>query len=65
MAQPSANMLANTLTPTASQNIYGLAYTHKLSPRTNIYVFTSYSENFGLVSGLHTYGVGVGMRHKF
>ncbi|WP_397474990.1 porin [Pusillimonas sp.] len=48
-----------------AQHIVGLAYTYKLSARTNLYAQGAYGKNVAFVSGNKTQSIGVGLRHRF
>lgn len=47
------------------QQIYSAALTQQISPRTNLYVYTSLARNFAVVNSAESFMFGVGMRHKF
>lgn len=50
---------------TASQQIVGAAMTYNLSPRTTAYVWSSYGNNFQMVSGAKTAVIGTGFQTLF
>jgi len=63
MMQPQGFLSGNQEYRT--QQIYSAALTQQLSPRTNVYAYTSYGKNFGIVNFAESFIMGVGIRHKF
>ncbi|MCD8537718.1 MAG: porin [Burkholderiaceae bacterium] len=49
----------------ATQSILGVAYTHGLSKRTNLYFWGSYGNNFQMFNSAKSSVVGAGVRHLF
>jgi len=48
-----------------AQQIYSAALTQQLSPRTNLYTYVSYGQNYAMVSTAESFVMGVGVRHTF
>lgn len=49
----------------ATQSIFGVAYTHGLSKRTNLYFWGSYGNNFQMFKTAKSSVIGAGVRHLF
>lgn len=49
----------------ATQSTVGVAYTHGLSKRTNLYFWASYGNNFQMISTAKSSVVGTGLRYLF
>lgn len=49
----------------AAINIYSVAYTYDLSPRTNLYAYAAYADNFAFRRGVSDTAVAAGIRHRF
>ena len=63
LQQPQGRLVGN---PTfATQSIVGVAYTHVLSNRLNLYFWGSYGNNFQMVSTAKSSVIGAGMRYVF
>lgn len=65
MVDPRDNGAAYAGRDLKSQHIFGLAYTYKLSTRTNLYAQGAYGKNVAFASGNKTQSIGVGLRHSF
>lgn len=63
MMQPQGLLSGNLDYKT--QQIYSAALTQQLSPRTNVYAYTSYGQNLGMINTAESFMIGVGIRHKF
>jgi len=63
MMQPQGVLSGNSTYQT--QQIFSAALSQQLSARTNVYAYTSYGVNFGLVNTAQSFMLGVGIRHKF
>ncbi len=64
MAEPSGAM-RNNMQHISTQGMIGFGYVHDLSPRTNLYAFTGYVNNYALVDGVKSGTLGLGIRHIF
>lgn len=49
----------------ATMNIYSVGLTHNLSPRTNLYAYTSYGDNYAFNRDASNRTVVAGVRHRF
>lgn len=49
----------------ASLNVYSLAYTYDLSPRTNLYAYAAYADHFAFHRGVSDAAFAAGLRHRF
>ncbi len=49
----------------ASVNVYSLAYTYDLSPRTNLYAYAAYADHFAFQRGVSDTAFAAGLRHRF
>ena len=56
---------SNAAAGVSSQNIYSVGYQYDLSKRTDLYAATSYATNAGFVSGVNSYLLVSGLRHRF
>ena len=63
MLQPQGLLAGDPLFQ--AQQIYSAALTQQLSPRTNIYTFVSYAQNYAMVSSAESFVLGLGIRHQF
>lgn len=65
LTTPSATMQQNSAFLIAQQSVFSLGYSYAFTPRTNMYVYAGYANNYSLVEGLTNSTVGVGVRHRF
>ncbi len=63
MQQPVGRIAGEPLF--ATQNIVGVAYTHGLSPRVNLYFWGSYGNNFQMAKTAKSSVIGAGLRYLF
>ena len=61
--QPVGDVLPTWVRGT--QMIYSAAYLYNFSPRTNLYTYASYGNNFSTIQNAQSRVVGVGLRHQF
>lgn len=62
---PSGAMRENSAIPMSTQNAFSLGYTHDITKRTNIYLYSSLTNDYATIDGLRSVSVGLGVRHKF
>jgi predicted porin len=62
MAQPLGEYAADGV---KNQQITSVAYTYQFTPRTNLYAYASYGQNFATLVAAKSSMLGVGIRHQF
>jgi len=63
--QAQATGSSNAQNGVSNQNAYSIGYQYDLSKNTDIYTATSYATNPGFISGVNSFFIVTGMRHRF
>ncbi len=65
LIKPSTNMQETSPFNIGTQNSLSLGATYNITPRTNLYAYTSFTKDYAMIEGLTSFNVAVGVRHAF
>lgn len=65
LIKPSSTMQESSPFGIGVQNSLSLGATYNLTPRTNLYAYTSFTKDYAMIEGLTSFNVAIGVRHAF